>query len=96
MRTAQDILKSVGDILLDADYVHWTLPELCGWLNYGLDAITLQKPSASAVTVNVPLVRGPLQTLPANYVSILRPVRNVPGANADRIPHSAIRIPQSR
>jgi hypothetical protein len=92
MRTAQDILKSVGDILLDADYVHWTLPELCGWLNYGLDAITLQKPSASAVTVNVPLVRGPLQTLPANYVSILRPVRNVPGANADRNPRKRISV----
>lgn len=92
MRTAQDILTSASDILLDAGFVHWTLPELVRWLNLGLDAITLQKPSASATTVEVPLVRGTKQTLPDGYVSILRPIRNVRGANADREPRKRITV----
>lgn len=92
MRTAQDILKSASDILLDEGFVHWTLPELCRWLNLGLDAITLQKPSASAVTVEVPLVIGTLQALPAGYVSILRPVRNARGPSADRNPRKRLSV----
>lgn len=92
MRTAQDILKSVSDILLDEGFVHWTLPELCRWLNLGLDAITLQKPSASAATVEVELATGTLQALPSGYVSILRPIRNVRGANADRNPRKRISV----
>lgn len=92
MRTAQDILTSASDILLDAGFVHWTLPELVRWLNLGLDAVTLQKPSASAVTVEVELVRGTMQTLPAGYVSILRPIRNVRGPGADRNPRKRITV----
>lgn len=92
MRTAQDILQAASTLLLDEGYVHWTLPELCTWLNFGLDAITLQKPSASAVTVNVPLSRGTLQTIPAGNVCILRPVRNVDGPSSDRMPRKRITV----
>ncbi len=92
MRTAQDILTTCSGLLLDEDHAHWPLTELCQWLNFGLDAITLQKPSASAVTATVPLVEGTRQQLPANYVSVLRPIRNVPGANADREPRRRITV----
>ncbi len=92
MRTAQDILTTCSGLLLDEDHAHWPLPELCQWLNYGLDAITLQKPSASAVTVAVPLVAGTRQQLPANYVCVLRPIRNVPGENADREPRKRVTV----
>lgn len=92
MRTAQDILTNASLLLTDEGFVHWTLPDLCTWLNYGLDAITLQKPSASAQTVNVELVRGTLQTLPDGYVSILRPIRNMRGQNADREPRRRLTV----
>ena len=92
MRTAQDILEAASGLLLDEGFVHWTLPELCRWLNFGLDAITLQKPSASAVTTGVPLVRGTLQTLPDGYASILRPVRNIAGPKADRMPRKRLTV----
>lgn len=92
MRTAQNILTDASNLLTDEGFVHWTLPDLCSWLNYGLDAITLQKPSASAETVTVPLARGTLQTIPAGYVSILRPIRNVRGASEDREPRRRLTV----
>lgn len=92
MRTAQDILEAASGLLLDEGFVHWTLPELCRWLNFGLDAITLQKPSASAVTVDVPLVRGTLQALPEGYASILRPVRNARSEASDRMPRKRLTV----
>lgn len=92
MRTAQDILEAASGLLLDEGFVHWTLPELCTWLNFGLDAITLQKPSASAVTTAVPLVRGTLQMLPSGFASILRPVRNISGPDSDRMPRKRLTI----
>lgn len=92
MRTAQDILQAASGLLLDEGFVHWTLPELCNWLNFGLDAITLQKPSASAATVEVPLVRGTLQALPDGYASILRAVRNVRGTDTDRMPRKRLTV----
>lgn len=92
MRRASDILSAASQLLLDEEYTHWTLIELCTWLNFGMDAISLQKPTANAVTANIPLVVGTLQTLPGGYTSMLRPVRNVRGTNSSRIERKRITV----
>lgn len=61
--TGKTILERAGTILNDTDYVRWTLPELCGWLNEGLAAIVLAKPSAKSETRVLSLNEGTLQHL---------------------------------
>lgn len=92
MRTAKDILSAASQLLLDEDYVHWTLPELCTWLNFGLDAISLQKPTANSVTANIELVEGTLQSLPVGFISMLRPVRNIRNETSSRIERKRITL----
>lgn len=92
MKTAQDVLTAAGTLLSDDGFVRWTLPELVTWMNAGLGAIVLQKPSATASTVAFPLVSGTLQTLPSEYLSILRPVRNLRGTAADRQPRKVLTV----
>lgn len=92
MRTAKDILSAAALLLLDEDYTHWTMAELCTWLNLGLDAICLQKPTANAVTANINLAEGTLQSLPVGFTSMLRPVRNIRGPNASRIERKRITV----
>lgn len=95
MFTARDVFEKAGILLNDTGNLstrRWPLAELCGWLNDGLKAIVIQKPSASAVNVSLPLVRGTLQTIPDGYVSILRPVRNVRAERSDRQPRKTISV----
>lgn len=95
MFTARDVFEKAGILLNDTGELstrRWPLAELCGWLNDGLKAIVIQKPSASAVNVSLPLVRGTLQTIPGGYVSILRPVRNVRAERSDRQPRKTISV----
>lgn len=95
MFTAQDVFEKVGVLLNDTgEYAarRWPLIELCGWLNDGIGAIVLQKPSATAKSVTMPLVRGTLQTIPNEYVSILRPVRNMRAPLSDRQPRRTINV----
>lgn len=92
MKTAQDVLTAAGTLLSDEGFVRWTLPELVTWMNAGLGAIVLQKPSATATTVAFPLVSGTLQSLPSEYLSILRPVRNLRGTAADRQPRKIVTV----
>lgn len=95
MFTARDVFEKAGILLNDTGKLstrRWPLDELCGWLNDGLKAIVIQKPSASAVNVSLPLVRGTLQTIPGGYVSILRPVRNVRAERSDRQPRKTISV----
>lgn len=95
MFTARDVFEKAGILLNDTGELstrRWPLSELCGWLNDGMKAIVIQKPSASAVNVSLSLVRGTLQTIPKGYVSILRPVRNIRAERSDRQPRKTISV----
>lgn len=95
MFTARDVFEKVGILLNDTGELaarRWPLPELCGWLNDGIGAIVLQKPSATAKSVVLPLVRGTLQSIPDGYISILRPVRNMKAPSSDRQPRRTISV----
>ena len=96
MFTARDIFEKAGILLNDTGKLssvrRWPLLELCGWLNDGLGAIVIQKPSATAKNVTLPLVRGTLQTIPDGYVSILRPVRNMRNGSSDSQPRRTISV----
>jgi len=95
MFTARDVFEKAGILLNDTGELaarRWPLSELCGWLNDGIGAIVLQKPSATAMNVTLPLVRGTLQSIPEGYISILRPVRNVRSVSSDRQPRRTISV----
>lgn len=95
MFTAQDVFIKAGILLNDTGEYgprRWPLPELMLWLNDGMHAIAIQKPSATAKNITLPLVRGTLQSIPAGYVSILRPVRNIKNETSDRQPRRTISI----
>jgi len=95
MFKARDIFEKAGILLNDTGLLaerRWPLSELCGWLNDGLGAIVLQKPSATAKSATIQLVRGTLQELPEGYVSILRPVRNARTSASDNQPRRTISV----
>lgn len=92
MKTAKELFDRAGVLLLDEGYVRWDLPELLKWLNDGLLSIVTQKPSATAVTVTLPLAEGTLQSVPEKYNSIMRVVRNVRGENSDRLPRKIVSV----
>ncbi|UZV40817.1 hypothetical protein 12Stean4476_00055 [Erwinia phage Stean] len=95
MRTARDLFEKAGILLNDTGEFtarRTSLQELCGWLNDGLTAIVLQKPSATAQTTTLKLAEGTLQELPAGFTSILRPVRNVRGDKSDRQPRKVLSV----
>ncbi|MFC3074912.1 phage adaptor protein [Shinella pollutisoli] len=64
MIVASDIMTKAGVQLLDEDHIRWPLAELAGWINEGVQAIVLAKPSASCTTVALPLQKGTRQILP--------------------------------
>lgn len=85
---ARDVMKRASTILQDEDAVRWPAPELHGYLNDGLREIVAIKPNALAKTVNLSLVAGTLQSLPATFTVLSRVVRNMKtqttGGNAIR------------
>lgn len=95
MRTARKLFEEAGILLNDTGEFtarRTPLSELCDWLNDGLTAIVLQKPSATAQTVTLDLKEGTLQQLPSHFSSILRPVRNVRGEKSDRRPRKVVTV----
>jgi hypothetical protein len=80
--TAQSVITQAQATLQDAGGVRWLLPELLGYLNAGAREIALQKPNATAATVDMPLVSGTKQTLPAGYHRLLAVQRNVANGRA--------------
>jgi hypothetical protein len=64
MPTAREIMERAGILLSDQSYVRWKLPELCGWLNEGVKAIILAKPSAKTESRALSLAEGTLQRVP--------------------------------
>ncbi len=92
---ASDIITRAGTILQDNTYVRWMLPELADWLNEAQRATVLAKPSANASAVLISLAEGTLQTLDAQYLHLLRIMRNVRDVGPPRLGGRAIR-PTSR
>lgn len=75
------IIASVSKILNDESNVRWTKPELVDWLNHGQREIVLFKPNACVINVDVELVPGTKQSLPAGGNSLIDVPRNT-GGNA--------------
>ena len=86
---ARDVIRRASIILQDADAVRWPAIELHGYLNDGLREIVTLKPNAKTDTVNLSLVAGTLQELPAQYTILSRVTRNMKtpttGGNAVRV-----------
>jgi len=95
MLSARVILEAASGLLLDEQNVRWSLPELTGYLNEGIKALVLAKPSASTRSIAVPLVEGTLQYVPQtgtpSPLRILSITRNLASAGDPRIGGRAIR-----
>jgi hypothetical protein len=66
MIRASDIMNKAGIQLLDQDHIRWPLSELALWINEGVRSIVLAKPSASCVTVALPMTKGTRQGIPGS------------------------------
>lgn len=63
MLVGAPILRQASRLLQDEAFTRWTLPELCDWLNAGVGAIVLAKPSACSASRILPLVTGTKQVI---------------------------------
>lgn len=90
--TAGQVLTLAGRVLQDEAATRWTFAELLDWLNEGVSAIVLVRPSASSTTVTMGLQAGTLQALPSGYISLLKITRNVTAAGPPIVGGRAIRI----
>lgn len=81
MTSGREIFAEAAVILNDEEYVRWPLPELCTWLNEGVKAIILAKPSAYSHSRIIPLQTGTLQNVPVagnpTPLLMVRAVRNL-------------------
>lgn len=75
--TAAEIFTRVQDVAQDTTSVRWPLVELLRWLNDAVREVVLHKPSAGGATVVVDLELGTYQTVPTDYIGLLRVVRNI-------------------
>lgn len=85
MPTGRQIMERAGVLLLDVGYVRWPLAELAGWINDGVKAIVIAKPSAASETRALTLVSGTRQTVPQSGgartpLALLDIVRNLRSA----------------
>lgn len=88
--TAAEVFQRTETILQDAGAVRWPYPEQLLWLNdAGREVVTL-KPNANAKTVELALVAGTKQALPAQYHALLEVKRNLTGAEGARVGGRAI------
>ena len=65
MTAASEIMRLASAQLQDVEAVRWTRPELLDWLNEGLKAIVLAKPSAKSGARTLTLAKGSLQRIEA-------------------------------
>lgn len=90
--TAAEILTDVSVILHDEDHVRWPLSELAKWLNDGLRATVLAKPSAKSQSVVLSLAEGTHQKLADTHLSLLRITRNIKSEGPPRVGGRAVRV----
>lgn len=95
MLTGRQIMKSAGTLLLDEEHVRWPLAELANWINEGVDAVLLAKPSAYSASIVMPLQRGTLQQVPQTGspqpLRIMNVTRNIVSDGPPRIAGRAVR-----
>jgi hypothetical protein len=84
-----DLLRRMGNLMLDAEHIRWTTEEAIDWFNDGAREIVLRRPAARAVTKLIALTPGTYQQAPQGTSQVLDVVRNI---KADGKPGRAIRI----
>lgn len=84
-----EILSRLDDLMSDADRIRWTLAERLRWISDAGREIVLRRPAARAVTQNLTLVAGTLQTTPEGTAQLLDVTRNIKAGSATG---SAVRI----
>lgn len=85
---ASSIMQRAVTLLSDEDHTRWPLTEMADWLNEGVHAIILAKPSASSKTVTIQLAAGTQQSVPdtigdLTVLRIVDVVRNAVAVNDD-------------
>ena len=84
-----DILTRLDDLMSDADRVRWTQAERIRWICDAGQEIVLRRPASRALTQNLTLVAGTLQTTPVGTAQLLDITRNIKAGGA---PGSIVRI----
>jgi hypothetical protein len=74
---AKTILTEAATLLIDVGGIRWPYAEVLGWINEATREIANAKPSATSETIEVSLIQGTLQTLPAGYHQMLDATRNL-------------------
>lgn len=81
MLLASEIMRSAQILLTDEESIRWPLIELAGWINEGVSAILIAKPSAATDTRVMDLVRGTKQAVPTDGertpVMLMKAIRNI-------------------
>ncbi len=79
MILAKELMRRAGVQLLDEEHVRWPLPELATWIDEGVSAIVVAKPSAASVTMSFDVAKGTKQRLPDDQgiVQLLDITRNL-------------------
>lgn len=83
---AGDVISRAQLVLNDSEppYVRWKQPEMFAWLNDAACEIVIRRPAARAVTGEITLVGGTLQSLPPGGLELLDVPRNVGGRSIRR------------
>jgi hypothetical protein len=63
MPTGYEIMQRAGKLLNDTAHIRWPATELCDWINEGVRAIVLAKPSANSRSMMLKLAAGARQSL---------------------------------
>lgn len=95
--TAADIMATAGILLNDEDHIRWPPPELRTWINDGLKAIVLAKPSAKSSSRILSLAAGTLQSIVAvagdpTPTSLITVTRNITAEGPPRIAGRTITV----
>lgn len=76
---AKQVIRRVVDILVDVGSIAWKVDELVRWLNDGQRELVILRPDATADIVQIVLVAGVRQQLPATAVKLLDIPNNTDG-----------------
>jgi hypothetical protein len=89
MPTGKEIIERAATILIDLDHVRWPLAELADWINEGVKATLIAKPSAHSESKVLALVAGTLQTVSTTGVptplNLIKVVRNITSEGPPRV-----------
>ena len=90
--TGANLITRVQDTLQDTTSVRWSEAELLRYLNDAQREVVNLRPDASALTANVQLSTGTLQTIPTSGLRLLKITRNMSGTSGSATGGRAIRI----